>query len=276
MSPLAKSAVPVKSAVVVDHVSKSYGVGDARAVALDDVSFDVNPGELVMITGPSGSGKSSILSLMGGLQRPDSGRIHIVGTDLYGLTRTQSARLRRRAIGFVFQDHNLVSILTAAENVALPLELDGVRPRAARKAALEALDAVGLKDAADRWVMELSAGYQQRVAIARAITGEKRVILADEPTGALDQAASTETMRLLRQQAAAGSAVIVVTHEPETLPWADRVIELSDGKIVSDTTVVASAGTSAGATGAADTASAHAEQSTASLFDDDVLLGGTE
>ena len=276
MSPLTKPTAPVRSAVVVDHVSKSYGEGDARAVALDDVSFDVNPGELVMITGPSGSGKSSILSLMGGLQRPDSGRIHIVGTDLYGLNRTQSARLRRRAIGFVFQDHNLISILTAAENVALPLELDGVRPRAARKAALEALDAVGLKDAADRWVMELSAGYQQRVAIARAITGEKRVILADEPTGALDQAASTETMRLLRQQAAAGSAVIVVTLEPETLPWADRVIELSDGKIVSDTTVVASAGTSAGATGAADTASAHAEQSTASLFDDDVLLGGTE
>ena len=276
MSPLTKPTAPVRSAVVVDHVSKSYGEGDARAVALDDVSFDVNPGELVMITGPSGSGKSSILSLMGGLQRPDSGRIHIVGTDLYGLNRTQSARLRRRAIGFVFQDHNLISILTAAENVALPLELDGVRPRAARKAALEALDAVGLKDAADRWVMELSAGYQQRVAIARAITGEKRVILADEPTGALDQAASTETMRLLRQQAAAGSAVIVGTHEPETLPWADRVIELSDGKIVSDTTVVASAGTSAGATGAADTASTDAEQATASLFDDDVLLGGTE
>ncbi len=268
MSPLAKPAVPVKSAVVVDHVSKSYGVGDARAVALDDVSFDVSPGELVMITGPSGSGKSSILSLMGGLQRPDSGRIHIVGTDLYGLTRTQSARLRRRAIGFVFQDHNLVSILTAAENVALPLELDGVRPRAARKAALEALDAVGLKDAADRWVMELSAGYQQRVAIARAITGEKRVILADEPTGALDQAASTETMKLLRQQADAGSAVIVVTHEPETLPWADRVIELSDGKIVSDTTTVASVPSAV--------TRASEAQNTASLFDDDVLLGGTE
>lgn len=230
---------PPKSAVVVDKVSKSYGVGDARAKALDDVSFEVSPGELVMITGPSGSGKSSILSLMGGLQRPDSGRIHIAGTNLFGLTRTQAARLRRRAIGFVFQDHNLIDILTAAENVALPLELDGVRPRAARAAALETLDAVGLKDAADRWVMELPAGYQQRVAIARAIVGEKYVVLADEPTGALDQAAGLETMKLLRLQADAGSAVIVVTHEPETLPWGDRVIELSDGKIVSDATVAA-------------------------------------
>ena len=178
----------------------------------------------------------------------------------------------------MFQDHNLISIFTAAENVALPLELDGVRPRVARKAALEALDAVGLKDAADRWVMELSAGHQQRVAIARAITGEKRVILADEPTGALDQDASTETMRLLRQQADAGSAVIVVTHEPETLPWADRVIELSDGKIVSDTTTVASAGTSSATpkSATASVASTDAEQATASPFDDDVMLGGTE
>ncbi|MET8002014.1 ABC transporter ATP-binding protein [Nonomuraea glycinis] len=207
--------------------------GEVRA--LNGVSLEVSRGELVAVMGPSGSGKSTLLNLAGGLDRPTSGSVTIEGRDL--ATVKDLAALRRGSVGYVFQDLNLIPSLTAAENVMLPRELDGVRARQAREEAESVLREVGADDVAGRFPGDLSGGQRQRVAIARALVGERRLLLADEPTGALDTATGDEILRLLRERCDAGVAVLLVTHEPRYAAWADRVVYLRDGEIADSTAV---------------------------------------
>ncbi len=216
-------------------VTRVHGEGAAEVHALRGISFTAYAGELVAVMGPSGSGKSTLLTLAGGLDTPTAGTVSIEGRDLGGLGRADRARLRRGSIGYVFQDFNLIPALTAAENVALPRELDGERPRAAKKLARAALDEVGIGDLADRFPDEMSGGQQQRVAIARAVVGERRLILADEPTGALDTETGEEILKLLRARCDAGAAGVLVTHEARHAAWADRVVFLRDGIVVDQT-----------------------------------------
>jgi putative ABC transport system ATP-binding protein len=213
-------------------VIRVHGSGATEVHALRGVSLSVDAGELVAVMGPSGSGKSTLLHLAGGLDAPTSGAVLVEGTDLAGLSRSALARLRRRSVGYVFQDFNLVPALTAAENVALPRELDGVGARQARRDALAALDAVGIADLADRFPDDMSGGQQQRVAIARALVGDRRLVLADEPTGALDSETGEAVLRLLRARCDAGAAGVLVTHEARHAAWADRVVFLRDGGVV--------------------------------------------
>nr|PZN47499.1 MAG: macrolide ABC transporter ATP-binding protein [Actinomycetota bacterium] len=217
------------------EVSRVYGTGPAAVTALRGVSLEVTAGELVAVMGPSGSGKSTLLNLAGGLDRPTAGTVTACGADLGALPPAELAALRRRHIGYVFQDFNLIPSLTAVENVMLPRELDGVRAAAARREALDALAEAGVAHVADRFPEELSGGERQRVAIARSLVGERRLILADEPTGALDTPAGDEILRLLRGRSDAGAAVLLVTHEARYAGWADRVVFLQDGAVV-DTT----------------------------------------
>ncbi len=218
----------------LDQVSRIHGEGATEVHALRSVSFAARAGELVAIMGPSGSGKSTLLTLAGGLDQPTSGIVAVEGVDLASLGNAGRARMRRTSIGYVFQDFNLIPALTAAENVALPRELDGVRARLARTAALEALDEVGIADLADRFPDEMSGGQQQRVAIARAVVGDRRLILADEPTGALDTETGEEILRLLRARCDAGAAGVLVTHEARHAAWADRVVFLRDGIVIDE------------------------------------------
>jgi putative ABC transport system ATP-binding protein len=216
-------------------VSRVHGAGATAVHALRGVSIDVAAGELLAVMGPSGSGKSTLLNLAGGLDSATSGEVFVEGTLLAGLSRSRLAAVRRRAVGYVFQELNLVPALTAAENVALPRELDGAGSRTARRDALGALAEVGLDDLADRFPDELSGGQQQRVAIARALVGPRRLILADEPTGALDSVTGEDVMRLIRARCDAGAASVVVTHDAQLAGWADRVVFLRDGRVVDDT-----------------------------------------
>lgn len=216
-------------------VGRTHGEGDLAVHALRDVDLEVRVGELVAVMGPSGSGKSTLLNLAGGLDTPTTGTVTLAGTEVAGMDARGRARLRRRSVGYVFQDFNLVPALTAAENVALPRELDGVAARAARSEALDALTAVGVAEVADRFPDELSGGQRQRVAIARALAGPRRLVLADEPTGALDSVTGEEVMQVLRARVDAGAAGLLVTHEARFAAWADRTIFLRDGVVV-DTT----------------------------------------
>jgi putative ABC transport system ATP-binding protein len=218
------------------QVWKIYGSGPARVQALREIDLAVEGGELVAVMGPSGSGKSTLLAIAGSLEEPSSGEVLVSGSALSGMTPNQRARLRRRAIGYVFQDFNLLAGLSAVENVALPLELDGVGQRAARVSGLAALDELGLADQAGRFPDELSGGERQRVAIARAVVGERRLLLADEPTGALDSVNGESVMRLLRAACKRGVAGVVVTHDAHLASWADRVVFLRDGRMVDQTT----------------------------------------
>ncbi|MFC4007863.1 ABC transporter ATP-binding protein [Nonomuraea purpurea] len=217
--------------VSLRDVTREHG----QVHALKGVSLEVSAGELVAVMGPSGSGKSTLLNLAGGLDRPTSGSVRIEGTDLAEVK--DLAALRRGSVGYVFQDLNLIPSLTAAENVMLPRELDGVRAGQAREEALAVLAEVGAEQVADRFPEELSGGQRQRVAIARALTGERRLLLADEPTGALDTATGDEILHLLRARCDAGVAVLLVTHEPRYAAWADRVVYLRDGEIVESNAV---------------------------------------
>ncbi|WP_427016362.1 ABC transporter ATP-binding protein [Pseudarthrobacter sp. P1] len=219
----------------LERVSRTHGHGATSVAALRSVSLTVNAGEFVAVMGPSGSGKSSLLALAGGLDLPNAGEVFVEGTPLGGLSLNELARLRRRAVGYVFQDFNLVPSLTAAENVALPRELDGIAAKKARRQAKDALRQVGIAELADRFMDEMSGGQQQRVAIARAIVGERRLILADEPTGALDSATGDGILEVLRGRADEGAAVVLVTHEARHAAWADRVVFLKDGRIVDQT-----------------------------------------
>ncbi len=217
-------------------VSKVYGSGAAEVHALRAVDLSVRGGELVAVMGPSGSGKSTLLTIAGTLEEPTSGEVLVGDRDVAGMSRNDRARLRRRSIGYVFQDFNLIPGLSAVENVALPLELDGVRVKSARAAALEALARLDLAERTDRFPDELSGGESQRVAIARAIVGERHLLLADEPTGALDSVSGEAVMRLLRTACRDGVAGVVVTHDAQLASWADRVVFLRDGRVVDQTT----------------------------------------
>jgi putative ABC transport system ATP-binding protein len=216
----------------ITQVSKSYGQGAATVLALRDVDLSVRAGELVAIMGPSGSGKSTLLTIAGTLEDPTAGRVSVEGQDTTTMSRNDRARLRRRSIGYVFQDFNLLAGLSAAENVALPLELDGTRSRSARRLAVAALEQLGLADRADRYPDDLSGGERQRVAIARAVVGDRRLLLADEPTGALDSVNGEGVMRLMRSACKRGVAGVVVTHDAQLAAWADRVVFLRDGRVV--------------------------------------------
>jgi putative ABC transport system ATP-binding protein len=216
-------------------VVRVHGEGVTRVRAVDGVSLAVGPGQLVAVMGPSGSGKSTLLTLAGGLDSPTAGTVTVDGTKLGRLSARDLARLRRRSVGYVFQDFNLVPTLTAVENVALPRELDGDGQRSARRQALEALEEVGLADVADRFPDDMSGGQQQRVAIARSLVGERRLILADEPTGALDSQTGEQVLAVLRERCDAGAAAVLVTHEARHAAWADRVLFLRDGVVVDET-----------------------------------------
>lgn len=225
----------MSSALGLSRVSKVYGSGAAEVHALREVDLSVEPGELVAVMGPSGSGKSTLLTIAGSLEEPTSGEVTVGGVPLSRLSRNERATLRRRAIGYVFQDFNLLAGLTAAENVSLPLELDGTSVRAARTAAMAVLERLGLTDRADRFPDELSGGERQRVAIARAVVGERHLLLADEPSGALDSVNGESVMRMVRATCQGGVAGVVVTHDAQLASWADRVVFLRDGRIVDQT-----------------------------------------
>ncbi len=213
-------------------VHRVHGSGETAVHALRGVSISVGAGELVAVMGPSGSGKSTLLNLCGGLDAPTRGEVAVEGQVLGTLSRRRLAAVRRRRVGYVFQELNLLPSLTAVENVALPLELDGRSIRAARRLALAALADLGLGDLAKRFPEQLSGGQQQRVAIARALVGERRLVLADEPTGALDSETGEAVLRVLRARVDAGAAAILVTHEARHAAWADHVVFLRDGVIV--------------------------------------------
>ncbi|MCO8274006.1 ABC transporter ATP-binding protein [Actinoplanes sp. TRM 88003] len=222
----------MSSVLELRDVHRTHGRGPTAVHALRGVTLRVRPGELVAIMGPSGSGKSTLLNLAGGLDGPSQGEVLVEGRSLDDLSLRELAAVRRRTVGYVFQDFNLLPSLTAAENVALPLELDGVSVRRARRAALGALSEVGVTDLAGRFPDEMSGGQQQRVAIARALVGERRLVLADEPTGALDSGTGEAVLRVLRERVDAGAAGLLVTHEARHAGWADRVIFLRDGVVV--------------------------------------------
>jgi putative ABC transport system ATP-binding protein len=217
------------------QVSKCYGEGSAEVKALSDVNLSVERGSLVAVMGPSGSGKSTLLTIAGSLEEPTSGEVLIDGTPLGELSRNGKARLRRRTIGFVFQDFNLLAGLNALENVALPLELDGVSAKKAQAAATAILESLGLADRATHYPDELSGGERQRVAIARAAVGERKLLLADEPSGALDSTNGEAVMRMILAACKQGLAAVVVTHDAQLASWADRVVFLRDGRVVDQT-----------------------------------------
>ncbi|MFC1417381.1 ABC transporter ATP-binding protein [Streptacidiphilus cavernicola] len=219
--------------------SRVHGRGAAEVHALSGVDLAVLPGEFVAVMGPSGSGKSTLLTLAGGLDAATSGQVLVEGRELGALSRKDLAAVRRRSIGYVFQDFNLIPALTAAENVSLPRELDGLSARKARVEALAALAEIGIADLADRFPDEMSGGQQQRVAIARALIGDRRLVLADEPTGALDSSTGESVLAVLRARCDAGAAAVMVTHEAGHAAWADRVVFLRDGRLVDESGPVA-------------------------------------
>jgi putative ABC transport system ATP-binding protein len=224
------------SVLELRNVSKTYGQAPDRVHALAGVDLSVRAGEMVAVMGPSGSGKSTLLTIAGSLEDPTSGDVLVCGMALAGMPRGRKARLRRRVIGFVFQDFNLLPGLTAAENAALPLELDGVAVPKARAAALAALEALGVAGRARWFPDQLSGGERQRVAIARAVVGDRRLLLADEPSGALDSVNAAEVMRLLHEACQRGVAAVVVTHDAQLAAWADRIVLLRDGRMTGTTT----------------------------------------
>lgn len=218
----------------LENITCIFGSGARQVTALDSVNLQLQPGELVAVMGPSGSGKSTLLNVAGLLQPPTSGRVLLDGADASQLSKAKAAIARRRHLGLVFQHFNLVSSLTVGENVSLPLELDGLSPAQCREAAEEALSEVGLDGTIDRFPEEISGGQAQRVAIARALIGPRKVLLADEPTGALDTSTGEEIMKVLRARIDVGASGILVTHEPRFAGWADRVVMVRDGRLTGE------------------------------------------
>ncbi|WP_299024707.1 ABC transporter ATP-binding protein [uncultured Thermanaerothrix sp.] len=222
--------------VSTQNLVKIYGQGVTAVHALRGINLTIQPGEFVAVMGPSGCGKSTLLHLIGGLDRPTSGKVVIEGEDLTQLSDDKVTALRRRKIGFVFQFFNLIPVLNALENAALPMILDGMRPSEAYQRAREWLERVGLGSRLAHRPSELSGGEQQRVAIARALASEPSIILADEPTGNLDSRASEEIAMLLRQISSEwGRTILLVTHDPRIAAYADRIVFLKDGQIVDET-----------------------------------------
>jgi len=231
--------VMTESFLELRSVSKTYGQGAAEVHALREVDLTVDAGMMVAVMGPSGSGKSTLLAIAGSLEEPDSGEVLVAGHPLAGMSQNAKARLRRRTIGYVFQDFNLLPGLTAAENVSLPLELDGVPARKARTAGLRALEGLGLAGRATQYPDQLSGGERQRVAIARAVVGERLLLLADEPSGALDSDNAKAVMRLVHDACKnGGMATVVVTHDAQLASWADQVVFLRDGRVTEQTAPV--------------------------------------
>jgi putative ABC transport system ATP-binding protein len=217
------------------YVSKSYGEGPAGVQALSEVNLSVDAGSLVAVMGASGSGKSTLLTIAGSLETPSSGDVLVGGAALSKMSHNDQARIRRRTIGYVFQDYNLLAGLSAVENVSLPLELDGISAKKAQVAGMAALEELGLADRASHFPDELSGGERQRVSIARAVVGERQLLLADEPSGALDSVNGEAVMRLIRAACHRGVAAVVVTHDAQLASWADRVVFLRDGRVVDQT-----------------------------------------
>ena len=222
-------------ALLLRGVSKTYRHGIVDITAVRDLDLAIAPGSVTALTGASGSGKSTVIHLAAGMVVATAGTVRVAGTDLGGRSPAELAALRRTSVGVVFQQYNLVPSLTALENVTLPLELEGTDQRTARQLARDALEQVEVPAPHDRYPDDLSGGQQQRVAIARAIAVPRRVVLADEPTGALDTLTGDKVMELLRTIAEGGAAVVVVTHEPRVASFADRVVTLRDGRRVADT-----------------------------------------
>ncbi len=216
-------------------ITKVYGEGATEVHALSNVDLSVDAGSLVAVMGASGSGKSTLLTIAGSLEDPTSGEVYVGNRLLSSMSRNAKAQLRRQSIGYVFQDYNLLAGLSAVENVSLPLELDGVSARKAQKSALEALEDFGLDERATHYPDQLSGGERQRVAIARAVVGGRQLLLADEPSGALDSTNAESVMRLILAACHRGLAAVVVTHDAQLASWADRVIFLRDGRIVDQT-----------------------------------------
>jgi putative ABC transport system ATP-binding protein len=216
-------------------ISKVYGEGAAEVHALRRIDLSVDAGSLVAVMGASGSGKSTLLTIAGSLEDPTSGEVYVGGRPLSSLSRNGKAQRRRQSIGYVFQDYNLLAGLSAAENVSLPLELDGVTARKAQAAALESLADFGLADRASSFPDQLSGGERQRVAISRAVVGNRQLLLADEPSGALDSTNAESVMRLILAACHRGLAAVVVTHDAQLASWADRVVFLRDGRVVDQT-----------------------------------------
>ncbi|TMR38205.1 ABC transporter ATP-binding protein [Actinomadura geliboluensis] len=221
---------------------KEHGQGHGLVRAVDDVDLDVPAGQVLAVTGPSGCGKSTLLHMLGGLERPTGGEVRLDGRRIDALSERGLARLRRRAVGFVFQAFHLVEELSAAENVELPALLAGRSPRAARRRAAQLLERVGLADRARHLPWELSGGQRQRVAIARALANEPLVLLADEPTGNLDSAATRDVLRLFDGLRAAGQTLVLVTHDERVAATADRLVSMRDGMFVDDTRLAGSRG----------------------------------
>jgi putative ABC transport system ATP-binding protein len=216
-------------------VCKVYGEGAAQVQALQDIDLGVDPGSMVAVMGASGSGKSTLLTIAGSLEAPSSGEVIVGGSVLSKMSRNDQARMRRRSIGYVFQDYNLLAGLTAVENVSLPLELDGVSARKARSAGMAVLEELGLVERASHFPDELSGGERQRVSIARAVVGDRHLLLADEPSGALDSSNGEAVMRMILGACKRGVAAVIVTHDAQLASWADRVVFLRDGRVVDQT-----------------------------------------
>jgi putative ABC transport system ATP-binding protein len=223
--------VTVAPAISLQGVTRSYRVGGATVTALEDVSLSVKPGEFSVILGPSGSGKTTLLNVIGALDSPTTGRVIVCGRDITRASRRELFRFRRETVGFIFQTFNLFPALTARENVEFALHVSG---RRGADVAPRTLERVGLGARADHFPHELSGGEQQRVAIARAVATGSPVLLADEPTGELDFHTGVQILELLREQATDGRCVLVVTHNREISRMADRVLELSSGRLVGD------------------------------------------
>ncbi len=224
------------SIITTENLTKIYNSGSTAVTALDHINLKVQPEEFVAVMGPSGCGKSTLLHLIGGLDRPSQGKVLINGNSLAEMDDDSLTELRRRQIGFVFQFFNLIPVLSAVENAALPLLLDGIKQIEARDTAIEWLSRFDLADRLQSRPDQLSGGQQQRVAIARALVAEPSLILADEPTGNLDTRASDEIASLLRQVTKEwGRTVVMVTHDPRIAAYADRIVFLKDGRVVDDT-----------------------------------------
>jgi len=230
-----ESPLRVGTVLRAQALRMEYGQGDGLVCALDDVELEVRSGETLAVMGPSGCGKSTLLHVLGGLERPSDGAVWLDDRRVDGLSEKALARLRRHAIGFVFQAFHLMDELTALENVELPALLAGSSPRAARRRAEQLLERVGLTDRAGYLPSALSGGQRQRVAIARALSNEPRVVLADEPTGNLDSAATVDVLRLLESLRAAGQTLVIVTHDERVAATADRLISMRDGAFVEET-----------------------------------------
>lgn len=222
-------------ALELTDVFKTFGEGPTAVHALRDVTLSVDVGELVAVMGPSGSGKSTLLTIAGSLEDATSGDVRVMDQAVSSMSRSDKARLRRRTVGYVFQDYNLLAGLTALENVSMPLELDGMPVRRAHPTAMAALEELGVADKAAGYPDELSGGERQRVAIARAIVGERSIVLADEPSGALDSVNAESVMRSIHTACARGVAAIVVTHDAKLASWADRVVFIRDGRLTDET-----------------------------------------